>query len=233
VRAAARSLLRRLGLDVVRYAPRNYPHLRRPALLAEEGVDLVLDVGANDGSWALELRAAGFDGRIVSFEPLAESFAALEAAADWEVHRLALGNRPGPGRLHVTANRQSSSLLPLGPRHARAAPEAPVVREEEVEVARLDDLDVVRPGERAFLKLDVQGAELEVLRGAARTLAAVRVVEAELSAVELYDGQALLGEVVEHLRGSGFDLIGLEPSFRDRVTGDLLQVNGWFRRRPG
>jgi FkbM family methyltransferase len=231
VSAAARSLLRRLGLDVVRYAPRNYPHLRRPALLAEELVDVVLDVGASDGSWARALRADGYAGRIVSFEPLAESFAALEQAADWEAHRLALGDRAGRARLHVTANRQSSSLLPLGPRHARAAPEAGIVGAEEVEVARLDDLSIVHPGEHAYLKLDVQGAEREVLRGAARTLESVRIVETELSAVELYDGQALLGQVVEHLRSAGFDLIGLEPSFRDRSTGDLLQANGWFRRR--
>jgi hypothetical protein len=121
----------------------------------------------------------------------------------------------------------------MGERHAEAAPDSAVVGAEEVEVARLDDLDVVRPGERAYLKLDVQGAELAVLRGAARTLEAVRVVEAELSAVELYEGQALLSEVVEHLRAGGFDLIGLEPSFRERATGDLLQVNGWFRRSRG
>jgi FkbM family methyltransferase len=228
--ARARSLLRRLGIDVVRYAPRNYPHLRRPLLLVDEDVDVVLDVGANDGSWARELRRAGLRGRIVSFEPLAESFAALERSADWEIHRLALGDRAGRARLHVSANRQSSSLLPMLDRHERAAPESAVIRSEEVEVARLDDLGAVRAGEHAYLKLDVQGAELDVLRGAARTLESVRVVEAELSAVELYEGQALLGQVVEYLRAAGFDLIGLEPTFRDRVTGDLLQMNGLFRR---
>jgi FkbM family methyltransferase len=230
VNAAARRLLHRLGIDVVRYAPRNYPQLRRPLLLAEEIIDVVLDVGGSDGSWARGLRRAGYPGRIVSFEPLAASFAVLERAADWEIHRVALGDRSGPARLHISANRQSSSLLPMADRHRRAAPESVVVGEEEVEVAKLDDLCVVRPDERAYLKLDVQGAELDVLRGGARTLESVRVVEAELSTVELYEGQALLGEVVEHLRAAGFELIGLEPSFRDRATGDLLQANGWFRR---
>ena len=233
MRAGLRSFLRRLGVDVVRYSPRNYPHLRRPLLLRDERIDVVLDVGASDGAWASALRGDGYGGRIVSFEPLAESFAALQRSADWEVHRLALGDRSGRARLHVAGNRQSSSLLPMGERHAEAAPDSAVVGAEEVEVARLDDLDVVRPGERAYLKLDVQGAELAVLRGAARTLEAVRVVEAELSAVELYKGQALLSVVVEHLRAGGFDLIGLEPSFRERATGDLLQVNGWFRRSRG
>ena len=230
MRAAARSLLRRLGLDLVRYAPRNYPHLRRPLLLADERIGVVLDVGASDGSWAAALRRGGYRGRIVSFEPLSESFAALARTADWEVRPLALGERAGRAVLHVSANGQSSSLLPMLERHRRAAPDSAVTGSEEVELARLDDLGVVGLDDRAYLKLDVQGAELEVLRGGARTLETVRVVEAELSTVELYAGQALLGEVVEHLYGRGFEPIGLEPSFRDRSTGDLLQVNGWFRR---
>ena len=70
VKAAARSLLRRLGVEVIRYAPRNFPHLRRPLLLEEERIDVVLDVGASDGAWARGLREAGYRGRIVSFEPL-------------------------------------------------------------------------------------------------------------------------------------------------------------------
>jgi hypothetical protein len=130
----------------------------------------------------------------------------------------------------VSANCQSSSLLPMTEAHLLRAPKSTVVGSEEVEVARLDDLDVLRSGERAYLKLDVQGMELEVLRGAAGTLGSTRVVEAELSAIELYDGQALIEQVIEHLRGSGFRPIGLETSFRDRRTGDLLQMNGFFRR---
>jgi hypothetical protein len=100
----------------------------------------------------------------------------------------------------------------------------------EVEVARLDDLDAVRPGERAYLKIDVQGAELDVLRGAESTLSSVPLLEAELSTVTLYEGQALIGEVIQHVQHQGYDLIVLERAFRDRATGDVLQVNGVFRR---
>ena len=77
----------------------------------------------------------------------------------------------------------------------------------------------------------MQGAELAVLRGAQDSLRSVRVVEAELSTVELYRGQALVEEVIAFLRLAGFDLIGIETSFRDRLSGDLLQANGFFRRR--
>jgi FkbM family methyltransferase len=232
VKVAARSLLRRLGVEVIRYAPRNFLELRRPLLLDEERIDVVLDVGAGDGGWAQGLREHGYAGRIVSFEPLPQSFDALDGRHDerWDAYRLALGAEAGPRELRVSANRVSSSLLPMAERHLRAAPESAVTGSIEVDVARLDDLDVLRHGERAYLKIDVQGAELDVLRGAAATLAAVRLLEAELSTVTLYERQALLGEVVQHVQEEGFELIGLERAFRDRATGDVLQVNGLFRR---
>jgi FkbM family methyltransferase len=232
VKAAARSLLRRLGIEAIRYAPRNFLELRRPLLLAEERIDVVLDVGAGDGAWAQGLRGRGYAGRIVSFEPLPESFAVLDVRRDplWEAHPVALGAEAGRREFQVSANRVSSSLLPMADRHLRSAPESAVTGSIDVEVARLDDLGAVRPGERAYLKIDVQGTELDVLRGAAGTLAAVRLLEAELSTVTLYDGQALIGEVIQHVHGLGFDPIGLERAFRDRETGDVLQVNGLFRR---
>ena len=232
VKAAARSLLRRLGVEAIAYAPRNFLELRRPLLLDEERIDLVLDVGAGDGGWAHGLRERGYAGRIVSFEPLPESFAALDSRRDgtWEAHQVALGAEPGRRELQVSANRVSSSLLPMAELHLRTAPESAVTGAVEVEVARLDDLDVVRPGERAYLKIDVQGTELDVLHGATATLASVRLLEAELSTVTLYEGQPLIGEVIQHVQREGFDLIGLERAFRDRETGDVLQVNGLFRR---
>jgi hypothetical protein len=58
----------------------------------------------------------------------------------------------------------------------------------------------------------------------------VRLLELELSAVPLHTGQPLLGEVVHWCEQAGFRLTGIEVSFRDRSTGDLLAANGFFRR---
>ena len=149
----------------------------------------------------------------------------------WDVRRVALAGTNGRGALHVSTNRQSSSLLAMAPRHLLHAPESAVVGTEEVELGRLDSIDFA-DATSIYLKVDVQGTELDVLRGAASALLSTRLVEAELSAVELYDGQPLIEDVIAHLRKKGFDLIGLETSFRDRATGDLLQANGFFRRRP-
>ena len=226
---ALRSRLRRIG----RRPP---PEDERVRLLRERGIDVVLDVGANEGLYAVRLRAAGYRGRIVSFEPLSAMFAKLAdaSAADpgWDALQLALGTEPGAAVLNVAGNWASSSLLPMSERHRTAEPRSAYVAAEECVVATLDGLreDVLRPGERAYLKLDVQGSELAVLRGGERTLEQVEVVQAELSLVQLYDGAPLFGEVVAHLDARGFGLLAVEPAFVDPATGAILQLDGLFAR---
>ena len=117
LRRLIRPALRRLGYDVVRFDPRNDPTSHRAALIRERGVDLVLDVGANDGPFARQLREAGYRGRIVSFEPQAAAYAALRgaAAADplWECRNVAVGADEGEVVLNIAANSSSSSLFEM------------------------------------------------------------------------------------------------------------------------
>jgi FkbM family methyltransferase len=229
--------MRRLGFEVLPYDAEHFRDLRRPALLRDRQIDLVLDVGANNGRWAEELQQSGYTGRIVSFEPMAAAFSDLQrrsaAVSNWEVLQIALGNKAGAAPFHVAGNSSSSSLLPMAGRHVVTAPDSAYVAEEQVEVRRLDDLapDVIRPGERIWLKIDVQGSELPALRGAEKTLGSVEVVETELSLVELYEGQALFGEVVAFLGSCGFGARYLEPIFSDPASGEVLQVDGIFTRR--
>src|SRR5439155_27146309 len=125
------------------------------------GVPLVVDVGANRGQYATDLRQHGYRGKIVSFEPLEEAFAQLAAAAardvDWTCHRMALGVAAGEAQINVASNLESSSLLEMEVGHRAGAPEVSMVSVETVPVSRLDDvLDDDRP---CLLKLDVQGYE--------------------------------------------------------------------------
>jgi FkbM family methyltransferase len=226
----ARALGLRLGLDVRRHQP-FAP--RRAAVLAERGIELALDVGANRGQYAEELRAHGFGGRIVSFEPSSAASAELlgRAAGDpgWEVRRLALADAGGEVELGRADN--FSSVLPVGGRLGRLFPDAVPRGTEQVPAARLDALGLELPAAgRTLLKLDVQGYELRVLAGATGVLPAIGVVETELSIVPLYGGQPLLADVVRALDDAGFALRALEPILRDRRTGELLQADGLFVR---
>ncbi len=90
--------------------------------------------------------------------------------------------------------------------------------------------DIVRPEDTVYLKIDVQGLELEVLRGAESLLDQVAAVESELSLTPLYEQGATFVDVVDHLDTRGFHLVSLAPVFIDPRDGRLLQLDGVFTR---
>ena len=236
LRGAVRALGLRVGVDIRRFDRASAPSARRARVLATDHIGLVVDVGASSGQYARLLRAAGYAGAIESFEPLSNPFGRLakRAVGDprWRCHRLALGDRPQVTTINVAGNSLSSSLLEMTELHQAHAPGSATVATETITVARLDDLagELFRGDERIFLKLDVQGYELAALRGAEGTLEQVRAIELELSLVELYRGQPLLPEVLEHLLDRGYRCVGLDPVFIDHETGYLLQVDALFVR---
>jgi FkbM family methyltransferase len=198
--------------------------------------DVVLDVGANRGQYAEMIRSNGYRGRIVSFEPLSDAYAYLarKAVADqaWEPQRVALGDRDGTTRIHISSNSCSSSLFPILERHVKSAPESAYVGTEIVPIARLDSIlrGFVQPTEHAFLKIDTQGSELQILRGAQHAVGEMSSVEVELSLLPLYAGQGLITDVVEWLDDAGFALVALKRGHRDLATGMILQLDGLFAR---
>jgi FkbM family methyltransferase len=209
---------------------------RRVKLMASRGVTLLLDVGANVGQYAMRTRNAGYSGRIVSFEPTGAAYAELSARArsdpSWDCRPEALGSSAGESEIHVSRNSYSSSLLEMTDRHLDSAPESVYIGTETISVLPLDPIwdELVRDSDRPFLKLDVQGFELEALRGAERSLSKLAGVQCELSLVPLYRGAPTYSEVTERLEAAGFRLAGLEPEFFDPETAELLQADGIFVR---
>jgi FkbM family methyltransferase len=210
---------------------------RRLKFLRDDNVSLVLDIGANCGQFGVRLREQGYEGRIVSFEPLAGPFLDLERRIQgdslWSARRLALGESDGESTINVSANTWSSSLLPIASRHVEAAPDSAYVCQQAVTVARLDSTasDILGPTDLIYLKLDVQGCEKEVLSGARETLSQVVLVEAELSLCTLYEGQAPYYELMQILDGLGYDPVALHNEFVEPGTGRILQINAMFERR--
>jgi FkbM family methyltransferase len=210
--------------------------LNRVELIAERAIDAVVDVGANEGLFARRLRDEGFSGRIISFEPLSRAFALLASASaadpDWECVRLGLGATTGEKALNVARNLASSSFLPMDGELPEAEPRLAYVGTEECSVSTLDALapDLFQPEERLFLKLDVQGFELEVLRGAEATLDRVLALDVELSLTLLYEGAPLMDEVVAYLAERDYALLQTEPAYVHPHTKETLQVNGLFVR---
>ncbi len=204
------------------------------------GIDIVYDVGANAGYFAKDIRAAGFSGDIVSFEPLSEAHAALELAARkdkrWKVHpRAALGSTTGETSIHISKNSVSSSLLAMSQSHIDASPGSVIAASEAVSVCTLDSVyqRYLSGDSTSFLKIDTQGYEMQILEGACKCLPQIRGILLEVSFVELYEGQHLWKELLEYLEVAGFELWSLDPGFRDMRTGRLLQADALFFRDVG
>lgn len=228
----ANAALKPLGYRVVR---RPGPALRcRLKAMEAAAIDLVLDVGANTGQYAAELRAHGYAGRIQSFEPLPDAFAALAAASAgdpcWDVLNVAAGAEPGRLPLHVAGNSVASSLLAVTETTVGAAPGSRAERTVEVEVVTLDGPIGRGAGARMLLKLDVQGYEWQALAGCGAALDRVAMLDVEMSLTPLYAGQALFPEVDGFLRGRGFRAIGFDTGFWDPGSGQLLQLDGIYVR---
>jgi FkbM family methyltransferase len=234
---AIKNAVRRFGFDIKRYCPESSEASRFQRLLEHYNVDLILDVGANDGQYGREIRLGGYQGRIVSFEPLAAAYENLlrESQDDdrWYVApRMALGERDGTVEIHVAGNSRSSSIADMLPAHLQAAPESKYVGTEAVRLAKLDTVanDYIGDSKSVFLKVDTQGYESQVLEGAAKTIKLMRGMQLELSLVPLYKGQRLFRDMLDMVSALGFELHGLSPAFVDESTGRLLQVDGVFFR---
>ena len=148
----------------------------------------------------------------------------------WEAVRVAASDVDGEITLNVTGDTRSSSVLP---RNERFADKAGWTSKEsrQVPARRLDGLvdELLRPGERAYLKLDIQGYERHVLDGAGDTLGRFEALELELSVRPLYEGQAQLAEMLPMLAERGFRPVCLEPILLDD-DGLLMELDGLFAR---
>jgi FkbM family methyltransferase len=233
-----KSLLKRTltRMDIHARRHRNTLAGARESILAGTEVDLVIDVGAHAGEYGKALRAGGYRGEIVSFEPVARQFERLLAVSSgdsaWKCHNRAAGGRAETAEINVSGNDGfSSSLLKMEDAHQQAVSTSRYERTEKIEIVQLDDeLDEFRAASRhAYLKIDTQGYEHEVIAGAAEVLAGCLAVELELSLAPLYAGQLLIGEMIELMRSKGFLPSHLEPEFINPHNGELLQVNGLFQ----
>lgn len=216
-----RGKLRRRGFDIV-----PYPAYGRALveLLQRLHVDCVLDVGAFIGEYGRMLRDLGYSGRIVGFEASSENYALLEreSAGDpaWEARCVAVGSAPGTLELHLMGSAGSHSLLVP---NTYAAGEMPRVFKERgmetVEVTTIDDVydGATRGASSVFLKVDTQGFDLEVIRGAAASLERVAAVQVELSLQQTYEGQPGYRELLAELEGRGFSPALLFPTFSDKA----------------
>lgn len=212
-------------------------HLR--PLFKTYQIQCVLDVGANFGQFRdLVRQKLGFRGMIHSFEPVDQIAHGLKEKArgdaEWAIHQTALGSEQARVDINVTESPGLSSFLsPTNEAVKDFWDGSSIVERQLVSIDTLDNfvrrLDGgVLPGP-TFLKIDTQGYDLEVLKGAEKTLETVRALQLEVSVRPIYEGMPGFREVLDYLMDRGYALSAMFPVNHDQsqrlIEFDCVLVN--------
>ncbi|MEY2778192.1 MAG: hypothetical protein RL008_288 [Actinomycetota bacterium] len=199
--------------------------------LQESKVSNVIDIGANVGQFGLDIRRHGFQGQIISYEPVFETFSSLthtmKRHQPWKAFQLGLGSSESERTINISGNAGlSSSILEMGSLHLEIFPNSATVAKQKISISTIDkQLTVLglQPHE-IMLKLDVQGFEAEVLKGAFHSLSKIPLCYLEVSITPLYEGEMSFLPILIELSKFGHEVIDV---FRGMKANDgrLLQLD--------
>lgn len=245
-----KGLLKRFGYQLVPIDAAHSPWVATETLLKDVPAPVIFDVGACTGNTIKKYQRLFPASRIYAFEPFTDSFelaSALAAKGDrkhrrpaaggtTQVFNIALGAVNGTQTFHVNSFAPTNSLLPSDPRASEVwgPGHYETARTVEVEVRRLDDfLPTVGVDHIDLMKLDVQGAESQVLEGARGILArgGIRVIQTEIIFAPAYEGQKSFAEMSEIFTGLGFELFNLYEMWS--INGRITHCDALFVRAGG
>ncbi len=175
------------------------------------GFKMIFDVGANVGDWSLFVNRLNPAAAIYAFEPVAETFAILKERGfndKVKVGNIALGEREGTVDFHVYGDSTLNSVV--------ARDGGAVAGTAKIEAVRMDTLDHFTAandiGPVDFLKIDTEGQELAVLKGAARLLGEkkIRIIQFEYGGTYI-DAGILLKDVFKFLSDRQYLIYKIHP----------------------
>lgn len=188
-----------------------FPAIEHVAALKHVKPKTLIDAGANKGQFSLITRFVVPDVEIEAFEPLESEASVYKSllGSSARLHRVALGDCASESTFFVASRADSSSLFRPGAAQ-KAAYGVDTKSMITVPVARLcDHINLSSLPHPIFFKLDVQGGELNALKGAEPVFSLIDFIYCETSYVRLYDGQPLVNEIIDYLLPKGFTLRGV------------------------
>lgn len=196
---------------------------------------LILDIGGGIGASVILYNRSFPTNRIMVFEPITENYEKIKSRfkdlQNIELVNKALGNENSSISINIANRITSSSLLPLSADPASNAFSVKTLgksRVEKVEVLRLDDFLISNTEDIGIMKIDVQGYEMNVLKGAEKTLARTKLIVMEASNHEGYEGAPKYYETDAFLRDHNFTLYDILPSIFEKgklKEWDVIYIN--------
>jgi FkbM family methyltransferase len=231
------NLLKRLSYKILNrllYSGRYGSIALRKSLLEvlPQKMDVYVDVGTFDGSFYEIVRNERALGKAILIEPQEKYFRQLTAryGTDGSVslEQCVLLAEKRPVSFHINTMNATSSVLPAD--EQLLGSEIDISGEIiQTESKTLDEVCARHTGTVDLLKIDVQGAELDVLQGGVQTLKRTRLAWIEVSFKPLYKNQALFGDIQQYMESQGFVMINILPGFKGK-SGELLQADCLFQK---
>jgi FkbM family methyltransferase len=226
-------LLKRVGLKLSRNIGSN-PVDDMKRLLGDYKVRHIVDGGAYRGDFSIEIAKVFPDATVYAFEPQKESYGLLSNAtrkvSGIKIYNCALSSKSGKSILHTNVSPLTSSLSNVskdGLHYFQGYTNPEGI--EEVEVTSLADF---LSGENIprvdILKLDLQGHELQAIKGMAEFIKTVKLIFIEVQFLEIYQGTPLFSEVETFLRSKGFVFYQFYGLVRSQINGRLLYGDAIF-----
>ena len=204
-------------------------------IIEQYQIDLILDVGANKGQFALETRKF-YKGSIISFEPVLNTFNILQSTAShdssWFVYNYALGNKSEEDYINIHENDKLSSFLEINREYSDVVRDKGKTQTKElIKIRRFDDIVEEMPvnvyARKILLKLDTQGYDLEVYKGTERIRDSILAIQSEVYHVPIYSQAPNWIEIIDKYRKDGYRFVGLYPLIRRglfSISSDCLMV---------
>jgi FkbM family methyltransferase len=198
--------------------------------LENNNVDLVIDIGASIGNFSYGVRKGGFDGKIISIEPIYESYLVLRKRSlndsNWEVFNLAISDLDGEIQFYISDNYVSSSAKNILNKHIIECPESEIIEKRTVVSNSISNFIRINAPDfkNIFIKLDTQGYDLDILNSM-NDFNDIKGIKIETSLIPLYSDSGLYTDTLSFLLNRGFRLWDVIPGFRSSKNSRLLQCD--------
>lgn len=224
-----RKFIQNFGLDIHRYRPAR----DESRLWKNLKIKTVLDIGANVGQFATNIREQLPEAQIYSFEPLKECYDSLvetfKTDSNFIAFNYALGEKEEEIEMYKSKYTPSSSLLQMSETHKNLFPHTKEHTPEKIKVRILDEVTKeLKLKDQILIKVDVQGFEEKVLNGGKNTFSKARAVILETSFAELYEGQPTFDMLYQKLHALGFDYNGSLQQKIDKETSKVISEDALF-----
>lgn len=200
-------------------------------------INVLLDVGANSGQFAEKTIIYGYKKKIISFEPMSKAHKELSLKSkkykNWEIYkRVGIGEKKGVKILNISKNSVSSSILEINKKHLVDEPNARIISKEKINLVTLNDvLKNFNKKDKIFLKIDTQGFEKKIIKGASKVLNKINCIMLETSIIPMYKGEDNYIEIIQFMKKKGFYVWAIERGFSNKITGRVNQLDIIFVKK--